>query len=512
MAEALERPVCTATIAADDSVEVTIDQVPYGFSSMTEAIKHVVSVAADLGRPIKLTAIDPSSETEPETHLIVDPEGSVAADPSASAKKRPVRRGSSRAVTLDDFAPTTPATSTTPEGVDAAPDKPGNLDIERAQGEETRPVADTTGVPDVEDTPVPRQDTILGAPTAQPSDVTTLRPAQKTTSLDSGPTAGAAPSSRTPASPVLVAAPGDPRLHLRREENTDQPEAPARGGWRGWCNHTLGMSLAASAAERATRARRLRIQRPLQTHYTVAVLQLKGGGGKTTTAYHLAATYGRVRGGNILAGEFNENQGTLAERSLTADHDRTTLDLIRNLETVTRRTADLVRYVRPQGDDRIHVLASPPEGTDRTRVDGRSVRAAHETLRSLYSLILLDTGNSAQSSTWRAAVDVADSLVLVAHNREDDARLLEATVEAVTAEGHGDKLARSVLVVSNTATNNTERISRLRDYAEAIGLAGCVVIPFDKSLQEGRAFHYDALHPGTVRAYEEATATLTDQL
>ena len=52
----------------------------------------------------------------------------------------------------------------------------------------------------------------------------------------------------------------------------------------------------------------------------------------------------------------------------------------------------------------------------------------------------------------------------------------------------------------------------LREYAEAVGLAGTVVIPFDKSLQEGRAFHYDALHPATVRAYEEATATLTDQL
>ncbi|WP_272027631.1 hypothetical protein [Kocuria rosea] len=305
---------------------------------------------------------------------------------------------------------------------------------------------------------------------------------------------------------------GDPRLQLRREATTETPESPARHGWRGWCNQTLGLSLSASPAEQASRARHVRIQRPLETHRTVAVLQLKGGGGKTTTAYHLAATAGRVRGGNILAGEFNENQGTLAERSLAGGHDRTTLDLIRNLETVTRRTAGLVRYVRPQGDDRIHVLASPPEGTDRTRVDGRSVRAAHETLRSLYSLILLDTGNSAQSSTWRAAVDVADSLVLVAHNREDDARLLEATVAAVAAEGHGQKLAGSVLVVSNTATNNTERLTRLRDYAQAVGLAGTVVIPFDKSLQEGRAFHYDALHPATVRAYEEAIATLIDQL
>ena len=103
MAQALERPVCIARIAADDSVEVTIDRVPYEFASMPAAIAHVVSIADDLGRPVKLTAIDPASVTEPETRLIVAVDGSVTADASASAKKRPSRGGSSRVVTVDDL-------------------------------------------------------------------------------------------------------------------------------------------------------------------------------------------------------------------------------------------------------------------------------------------------------------------------------------------------------------------------------------------------------------------------
>lgn len=512
MAQALERPVCTARIAADDSVEVTIDRVPYEFASMPAAIEHVVSIAGDLGRPVKLTAIDPTSATEPETRLIISADGSVAADTSASTKKRPSRSGASRVVTVDDLIPepeqaTRPAAATEP-AADLNEHQPAEPSADD-QPLKTLPEADVPHSRDafVPSIPAPPSTTVTGDTPAE----TPPGPARAPAPYVSDAPAGDLSRTNFTPPPVIVEA-GDPRLQLRRETTTETPESPARHGWRGWCNQALGLSLAASPAERASRARRARIQRPLETHRTVAVLQLKGGGGKTTTAYHLAATAGRVRGGNILAGEFNENQGTLAERSLAGGHDRTTLDLIRNLETVTRRTADLVRYVRPQGDDRIHVLASPPEGTDRTRVDGRSVRAAHETLSSLYSLILLDTGNSAQSSTWRAAVDVADSLVLVAHNREDDARLLEATVAAVAAEGHGQKLTRSVLVVSNTATNNTERLTRLQEYAEAVGLAGVVVIPFDKSLQEGRAFHYDALHPATVRAYEEATATLTDQL
>ena len=244
----------------------------------------------------------------------------------------------------------------------------------------------------------------------------------------------------------------------------------------------------------------------------MAVVQLKGGATKTTVAYHLAATYGRIRGGNILAGEFNENQGTLGERALAGAHDRTTLDLIRNLGTVTRRTSDLVRYIRPQGDDRIHVLASPPEGADRRRVDGTSVKATHDVLLSLYNLILLDTGNSAQASTWRAAVDVADSLVFVTQNKADDFRLLEATIEGVKAQGHAAKFARSILVITNTVQPSAERLAQLKEYGESIGLAAVVVVPFDRSLQEGQDFDYEALNPATRRAYEEATAALTDQL
>lgn len=109
-------------------------------------------------------------------------------------------------------------------------------------------------------------------------------------------------------------------------------------------------------------------------------------------------------------------------------------------------------------------------------------------------------------------MEVADALVFVAQNKEDDCRLLEATVEAVRAEGHTAKLARSILVVTNTSHPSKERLHRLKEYAGAIGLARTIVVPFDPSLQEGRAFDYEALAPATRRAYEEATAALTEQL
>ncbi|MBG6218734.1 MinD-like ATPase involved in chromosome partitioning or flagellar assembly [Arthrobacter sp. CAN_A6] len=490
-AEALTRPVCRATIRDDDTVSVTIDAVERTFASMPEAIGYLASTAGDLGRPVKVAALDPSSTTQPETHLIVSEDGSVDADSSVPAKKRPPRRITpAPGQSAPSSSSVTPATGEDADAVSRAPIEALPIfdtaaTIEPAQHE-------PADAPDKAGRPVPVTGTV---PKSSPEPRVT-------------PEAGL----QGTASTAIQVEPGDARIQLRPEVRAEKAAAPARVGWRGWLNATFKANLTASPAEQASRERRARIQRPLETHCTMAVVQLKGGATKTTVAYHLAATYGRIRGGNILAGEFNENQGTLGERALSGAHDRSTLDLIRNLDTVTRRTSDLVRYIRPQGDDRIHVLASPPEGADRRRVDGTSVKAAHDVLLSLYNLILLDTGNSAQASTWQAAVDVADSLVFVAQNKADDFKLLEATIEGVKAQGHAGKFARSILVITNTAQPNAERLAQLQEYGTSIGLAAVIVVPFDRSLQEGQDFDYEALNPATRQAYEEATAALTDQL
>lgn len=451
---------------------------------MPDAIAYFAETAGDLRRAVKVTARDPSSTTQPETYLIVNEDSSVEEDSTAPSKKRSPRRVTPRSIQSASANQTeSPAAGGSIAVADEAP-------------------ADALPVFDVAPAAQQIKDEPVDAPVAPAVTVPPVRsipePAQKPVPQ---------------AVPVAVQVDvNDARLQLRPEVRADKTASPAREGWRGWLNATFKANLAPSAPEQSSRERRGRIQRPLDAHRTMAVVQLKGGATKTTVAYHLAATYGRIRGGNILAGEFNENQGTLGERALAGSHDRTTLDLIRNLGTVTRRTSDLVRYIRPQGDDRIHVLASPPEGADRRRVDGTSVKAAHDVLLSLYNLILLDTGNSAQASTWQAAVDVADSLVFVAQNKEDDCRLLEATIEGVKAQGHAGKFARSILVVTNTAQPNAERLARLKEYGKTIGLAAVIVVPFDRSLQEGRAFDYEALNPATRRSYEEATEALTDQL
>lgn len=488
MATAFPRPLYTATIQEDDTVQVTVDGLVDEYASMNDAVAAIGKKANALRRPVKLTAIDPRSE-QPETYFIVDIDGSVDLDPDPPAKTRAKRsrrsKSTEQGVTLTDIIDddaNDPADA--PEAVESdSNDHEEDLDPMPAPSER---------VPASGSTPAIRQ---AVTPAATPKRTKT---------------------SESPSSPPVE----------ESSFTSSESEPPAELGFAGWWNRTFKTALAPSAHERRIRAddrdqedqrrrdrsTRKRIQRPLDSHHTIAVVQLKGGGGKTTMAYHLAATYGRVRGGNVLAIEINENQGTLAERSHHAGHERTTLDLIRNLDSLNRRISDLIRYIRPQGDDRFHVLAAPPEGTDRSRVDGSSVTSSHELLQALYGIMIMDTGNSAQAPTWKAAVDVSDALVFVAHNREDDFNLLKATVKAVREAGYGDKITKSVLAVINTATDNQDRIHRLTDYAQDEGITGTIVIPFEPTLQEGEPFDYDRLQPETVDAYHEAVALLTDQL
>ena len=103
MAQAFDRPRCTATITGDDTVEVSIDGVVTPFDSLEAAIAHLAETAGILGRPVKVAALDPSSPTEPQAHLIVDEHGTIAADTARRAAS-PRRRGG-RIVALEDIAP-----------------------------------------------------------------------------------------------------------------------------------------------------------------------------------------------------------------------------------------------------------------------------------------------------------------------------------------------------------------------------------------------------------------------
>ena len=302
--------------------------------------------------------------------------------------------------------------------------------------------------------------------------------------------------------------------------------SPAREGWQGVVNTLTGGAFRVKPgdAELGSRRDRARVQRGISGHKTVVFVNLKGGAAKTTCTYIVGATFGRVRGGNVLAWDNNENQGTLGDLSMAASHDHTARDLLQNIErfAIPSNMPELTNYVRPQGENRFHVLASQNKASNQEVIDGNDFVQLHAMLRQAYHVILVDTGNASTASTWQAAVEIADEIVLVALNKRDSTKKLAATVDILVAQGLGDKLSRGVLLLSEAAAldkskdpeqfrkaeaNRAEALEHFGHYVREI-----VQIPYDGGLSDGLEVVFEELKPATQRAYLAATASIVDGL
>lgn len=287
--------------------------------------------------------------------------------------------------------------------------------------------------------------------------------------------------------------------------------APAEAGWKGALNRAFLLKLKPGRTEQEHRQLRSSIQRGLGGHRTATVLNIKGGVGKSTKTFLLGATLGRTRGGNILAWDNNENSGNLADRGAPARHSNTALDLFGEIDSLNGvENADkLVRYVRPQGDDRFDVLASQNEAGDKETIDADAFRQMHRTLSTFFSHIIVDTGNASNAKTWQAAVDIADVLVIAATNKEDGARRAFVTVDALRRQGHTEKLANSVALITQPQRPSKERLTHmietLRPHVREV-----ITIPWDPALDEGGTITWEVLAPETRVAYLKATAAIVE--
>ncbi|PLC10701.1 hypothetical protein AUQ48_16720 [Kocuria flava] len=284
MAQALDRPRCTATITDDDTVQVSIDGVVTSLGSMDGAIAHLAETARTLGRPVKVVAIDPSSENDSETYLVVGPDGDISTDETATRPCRTGRR-SGPAVSLQELVPA----ASGPEPVLTEP--------ERSPFEEVDPLPSTIVDETSENASQPRslQATPMpsSTPAPPPSDTTVL-------GIDSAPSFIATDSSLA--------------------------EAPAIHGWRGMLNR-MGLHLTPGPAEVAEREDLAAVSRHWVGSRTIAVVNQKGGANKTPTVALLAAQFARHGGAGVLAWDNNEAMGSLGWRTEGAGHDATALDV-----------------------------------------------------------------------------------------------------------------------------------------------------------------------------------------
>lgn len=248
---------------------------------------------------------------------------------------------------------------------------------------------------------------------------------------------------------------------------------------------------------------------------TIAVVNGKGGVGKTMTTAMLAAVFARLGGGNVLAWDNNDTRGTLGWRTEQGLYDTTIKHLLPTaprLLAPTAGVADIARFVHHQSDDRYDVLRSNPE---LLAVDQRITEGEFDLLMQVasryYRVVIFDSGNDESAPRWLRMIDSAYQLVVPTTGSPESAESAGLLLDALRDRDHRSRiLAENAVVIVTEAEPDPRTTDRIVD-----GFTGHVRtvsrIPFDPALKSG-PLRFDTLRHATRDAWVRATAAVAHGL
>jgi MinD-like ATPase involved in chromosome partitioning or flagellar assembly len=261
-----------------------------------------------------------------------------------------------------------------------------------------------------------------------------------------------------------------------------------------------------SAAESSWRALTERVNQPVRGSYSIAVLSLKGGVGKTTTTFGLGATFASLRGDRVIAVDANPDFGTLGQRG-PSQTSSTVRDLLTGGQIL--RYPDMRRHTS-QGPSRLEILVSERDPAVSEAFSEDDYQAVHRTLDRFYNIILADCGTGLTHSATRGVLNVADALVIVASPAIDSARSALATLDWLRSHGYAHLVPDATVVLSAAQPGampiRTEQLTQhFRSRVRSL-----FVIPYDPHLAAGGEISLDRLSPKTRREYAELAASVAD--
>jgi MinD-like ATPase involved in chromosome partitioning or flagellar assembly len=112
----------------------------------------------------------------------------------------------------------------------------------------------------------------------------------------------------------------------------------------------------------------------------------------------------------------------------------------------------------------------------------------------------------------RAILQRADGMVVVSGGSLDEARLASETLTWLEANGYGD-LVRNSVVVLNTGTFGTElvKLDEIENHFRT-RVRALIRVPYDPKLAAGAEIRFDKLHPATQQAARDLAALVVDGL
>jgi MinD-like ATPase involved in chromosome partitioning or flagellar assembly len=291
------------------------------------------------------------------------------------------------------------------------------------------------------------------------------------------------------------------------------PKAPARPaptqGWRHWLYRlTRGLvNLGPGPAEQRHQSLIDRITTHQGGKLHVAVLSLKGGPGKTTTAAMLGHTLARHLEDRVVALDASPDAGTLGFRV-----ERETSNSVQDLLPAIKKIEDYhdLRAYTSKSASRLEVLAARTEPDLSSAFGASQYREVAGLLSRFYSLVITDCSPGLLHDTMEPVLDLADQILIVVTPTVDGGRSGSLMLDWLAAHGY-EKLVAGAIVVLNCLQ---ERPRVDVDQFEAHFGRRCravVRVPYDPHLGQGAETNLDALQAPTRRAYLELAARVVDR-
>ena len=523
----------TATITNGDTLTplraITLEDARH------QVTDHLTKLAREQGGPVITHLVDPDGEY----NLCFSPDGNVtmatsdqvenALNPPKLPEATPVVSSPEPEPTLEEPVPEQvdlpeviePTTKPEPERSMPAPSqdpepepepKPEQVQIQTSQPVQTPPVFTA---PQPQNTQQPLAAQNLPAATPSPMPVAPAQPAQ--------------PQYAPTPAPVLDQTPQLPEQNQQfypdATQNQPQPTAnlapssfltqsaasgPKPTGWRAVAGR-LGIKVQASQ----TQSQQWADERTVSQHWpgprTIAVLNGKGGAGKTPTSILLASYFARLGSGSVVAADGNVTRGTLGWRTEQGPHNATILDMVPQTEALmdpSARNGDVAAYTHHQTIDQFDVLRSNPLllSTEQ-KLSPKELDGIQQVLTRYYRMIIWDTGNDEGDSLWLRIVSHADQIVIATTTRTDHAEAGRLLLQGLSSrdERSATLAANAVVVISQADREEPPATSLVDGFA---GIAREVVtIPYDRAMRE-QWLRSDKLAPATRAAWLHAAAAV----
>ncbi|WP_280463015.1 AAA family ATPase [Nocardia carnea] len=278
-------------------------------------------------------------------------------------------------------------------------------------------------------------------------------------------------------------------------------------GVRGALNK-VGFNIGLSPAEQRAESRRTRIRRQLTAPYQVAVVSVKGGVGRTTTAAGLGSTFARLRPDRVVAVDANPDFGDLSSRTARHQYGLTLRDLAAAGERLDSFSA-VHSYTAVNTAD-LAVIASPWNTDAAEALTGDEYRRGVQILRRHYNLLVVDCGTGVLDSSTNSVLHTSDAVVVVTPATVGGVTGAVATLNWLNSHGFEHLIASSMVAIVRQhpvkPTVDVEAIEKLFASAQR----PTVQIPFDPHLAEGGEIDLRMLQKETALAFEDLAAGLAD--